>query len=137
VDLIDDYRLVGASPGQSLPCQAILFVTGLVRAQADLWIELGDESNPTGSVAWSTSTPGASQSGQVVLPLTLVEGQPLRLRATVRADATNLDGALTSADAVLRFAGLPRGVSVTSCRAYDLPVPAATATWGRLKATYR
>jgi len=71
-----------------------------------------------------------------VLPLTLTAGQLVRLHAFVGAGGGYPDGA-AKADAILRFAGLPHCVSVTSCRVYNLPVPASRASWGALKATYR
>ena len=75
-----------------------------------------------------------------MLPLTLSAGQTVQLVAQLEAaglDAGGFTGGAATADAVLRFGGLPAGVSVTSCRAYALPVPARTTSWGSLKSTYR
>jgi len=49
----------------------------------------------------------------------------------------NFPAGNSQATAVLRFSGLPPGVSVVSCQSYNVPVPAQAATWGRVKSVYR
>jgi hypothetical protein len=136
VDLVfaDDYQLVGGTPGMSYPCEARLLAAVAIADTGGVVAVLDDAANPAGGVGKSWNRPGPA-AGSIVLPLVLIAGQPIRLEAELLL--TGFPAGNVTANAVLRFAGLPQGVSVTSCRAYDLPVPAATATWGRLKATYR
>jgi hypothetical protein len=48
-----------------------------------------------------------------------------------------LYGGEAQSSAVLHFSGLPSGAYVTSCQAYDLPVPTRVMSWGHVKALYR
>jgi hypothetical protein len=72
----------------------------------------------------------------LTLTLNAVAGTPLHLLFAVRGEA--LEGA-ASMEGAFRFANLPAGASVHSCRGYssDAPVAGRASTWGSLKVRYR
>ncbi len=132
----DDYSVTGGQSGVGYPVEAILRVTGSVTGVGGVRISLYDAANPGGEVSWSIGVATPSLDAAVALPLTMTPGTPVRLVMRLAASGS-FPGGYGVGDAVLRFQGLPKGMAVTSCQAYELPVPARTTSWGSLKSTYR
>jgi hypothetical protein len=87
-------------------------------------------------LVYETFILSASGSGQAVVPLTYAPGETFEVFSTL--SATRPEGRIGSAHALGRvaFRGLPPGHHVVGCD-YELPVPAARVSWGRVKGSYR
>jgi len=80
--------------------------------------------------------PYVAVTQSLVLPVAAVAGTPVRLRFATRAET--FDGR-SELEGTFRFAGLPPGAVVTSCRGYssDAPVAGRGSSWGRIKTLWR
>jgi hypothetical protein len=132
----DAFTLLNAAPGTSVPCQAILRISGSLTGAGTIGAGLEDSAHPGTGVNYFLNTAQPNVSVDLVLPLSLSSDNPVTLNFFLAAFG-DFPAGTSQATAVLRFSGLPAGVTVVSCQSYDLPVPAQPATWGRLKAVYR
>jgi hypothetical protein len=72
----------------------------------------------------------------LILPIAIAPETPFRLASSIALSLGQQEA--FDVRATLTFSGLPAGSSITSCKGYvEGSVPARTASWGRLKATYR
>jgi len=132
----DLYTLANAPAGPAVACQAVLQITGSLADAGWIRASLQDFANPAGEVDYLLTTATPNVVAQLVLPLSMVPGQPVHVQFTLSV-LGDYPAGTAKANAVLRFAGLPPGISVVSCQSYDVPVPAQAATWGRVKSVYR
>lgn len=128
----DTFRLVGP-PGPSVSFEAVLQVECTVT----------DSGSATAAIfGSSTQIANFLVSGNVELvqPLAVDPNTAFPLQYAVVArtwrimDSGHGRAGITGD---LRFRGVPAGYTITSCNGYDLPVPTAATSWGRLKAHYR
>jgi hypothetical protein len=147
VDVVDDFDVTGVPSGTPVPLVAELTVDGAV------WTDGCGGSGCGGS--YSVKLYHGADSLEVLhsdhlftgrldhhdviaLPLTIVAGQPERLR--IRAYGRRSPGGAheSEANSVLRFTGAPAGVLATSCKGYNpAATPALRRTWGAVKQIYR
>ncbi len=72
------------------------------------------------------------------IPLTIMAGTPETLEHVLWTHRQVGTGGLDLTEVGrIRFSGLPAGVSVVSCRGFDLAVPVRRASWGSVKVRYR
>ena len=141
----DDFTVTGLAPGTPVTIDAVLDlrglaesfsepggggggrVRGLIREGASHEVVLERATTPSSSVNLNES---------LTLTVNAVAGTPVLLRFAVRAEC--MDGR-AEMEATFRFAGLPPGAFVQSCRGYTstAPVPTRTTTWGALKTHHR
>jgi hypothetical protein len=133
--MIDRYQLVGAPRGVPIAFQAVLGVHGSIVGAGEIHGTLIDGHGASSHESWSTT----QVDGAVILAIQSMAEETFELRAVLIAQGGGAGAAGSSAAATadLRFSGLPEGVTVVSCQGYDLPVPVAGSTWGRIKATFR
>ncbi len=143
----DDFTVIGLPDGTPVALQAYLDLTGSAASFSEPGGSGGGRvrglvregtSNEVSLVRATTSGEPSSISVQetLVLPVSAVAGSPVRLRFAVRAEA--FDG-IAAMEGTFRFAALPAGAAVQSCRGYSssAPVRTRTGTWGALKSRYR
>lgn len=142
----EDFTVSGPAPGTPLAFDAVFDVQGLAmsfgepggggggRVRALVCQVPGSEV----SVERGTSglEPYVAVTQSLVLPVAAVAGTPVRLRFATRAET--FDGR-SELEGTFRFAGLPPGAVVTSCRGYssDAPVAGRGSSWGRIKTLWR
>jgi hypothetical protein len=145
--LEDDFVVSGPAAGTPVTFDAVLDLEGSAACFSEPGAGGGgrvrglvrEGASNERSVQHATSIPSVpyvAVNESLTLPVSAVAGSPVHLRFAVRGEA--LDGA-ASLQGTFRFANLPAGASVTSCRGYSsaAPVPARATTWGGLKSRYR
>jgi hypothetical protein len=146
-DVYDDFDVTGVPPGTPVQLFAHLTVDGAVwtpgcggsgcggRYSVDL-IHGNDSLGVYHSDALFNGR--RDHHDEIQLPVTIVAGQPERIRIHAHG-ARNPGGShLSEALSVLTFTGLDAGVGVTSCKGFaDGTVPVRATTWGRMKVIYR
>lgn len=140
----DDFTVLGVPAGTPVNFDAVLDLDGSAQDQGEPGGGGGGRVRgllQAGAAVVSDQqatgpTPAITVHESLTLPLATLAGTPVRLHVAVRAEAG--DGT-SSLQGTFRFASLPEGARVVSCRGYasDSPVPARTSSWGRLKAAYR
>ena len=142
----DDFIVSGPAPGTPLAFDAVFDVHGLAESFSEPGGGGGGRvralvrQTPGGeaSVERATTTLDSyvSVAEPLVLSVSAVAGTPVRLRFATRAET--FDGR-AEMEGAFRFAGLPPGAVVTSCRGYtsDAPVAGRGSSWGRIKTLYR
>ena len=132
VEASDDYNLVGPGSDARHAFEAVLQVDATITGSGVVFARL--QSGDGASVEVELT---ASELRELVLPV-IVDFYDLLLTVSLRAAGVNPTPEGTSKGvATLRFRGLPPNISVLSCQRYALPVPAAVASWGSVKAMYR
>ena len=142
----DDFTVSGPPDGTPLTFDAVLDLTGSALNQGPPGgggggrvrglIREGAANEVSVLRATSNVDASVGVSESLMLPVSGLSGTPLHLRFAVRAEA--LDGR-ASMEGLFRFANLPPGAIVRSCRGYasDAPVRSRATTWGALKSLYR
>ncbi len=144
----DEYVVAGLAPGTDLTCVATLEVHATVDNACSssgcgnlLRARLREGIASPGEFFRDVGGTGAgSADGTVAVPLVLRAGETFRLEAMISSNFLTATGcpSFVRFAGTLRFSGLPPGALITSCHGYVGPVvPVHTASWGRLKATYR
>lgn len=132
VEAADDYNLVGPGAGVRREFEAVLQVEATIAGSGVVFARLQSDDHASVEVGLTTSG-----SHELVLPVT-VDFYDLHLTVFLRTTGVDrMPEGDSRGVATLRFRGLPAGISVVSCQQYALPVPAAIASWGSLKALYR
>lgn len=142
----EDFTVSGPAPGTPVAFDAVFDVHGLVMSFSEPGGGGGGRvralvrQTPGGEVSVQHATtivePYVEVTQSLVLPVTAVAGTPVHLRFATRAET--FDGR-AELEGTFRFAGLPPGAVVTSCRGYssDAPVAGRGSSWGRIKTLYR
>lgn len=93
------------------------------------------ESYPEKS--WGSNDASVAATDSLDLVLSRTAGVPIGME--ILFDLVAQAFCYARAQVSFEFVDLPPGVTVTSCHGYlqDQPVPARTASWGRVKAAYR
>jgi len=144
----DQYDVVGVPAGTPVVVVAELSVEGAILSQgcggSGCWGTLGFSLASGASLRESYLTRNMFSVGRepvqgaVVLPITIVAGQPVTIERQLWAQRAA--GGNHGAEGIgrLRFSGLPEGARVVSCQNFaDSTVPALRRSWGRLKSAYR
>lgn len=133
VEATDEYSLSGQ--GETQTFEAVLQVTGTIAGSGAVFARLQSVGDAGAQVEVELTESG---SHELVLPVTAGPYVGVRLVVYLRAAGVNpAPEGTTVGVATLRFRGLPANTSVISCQQYALPVPAAVASWGSMKALYR
>lgn len=146
-DVYDDYDVVGAPAGTPVSLTVVLTVDGAV------WTfncgGAGCAGHYVARIIHGTDATQANHSDNifngriehhdvVTLPLTIVAGQPERLRFFLAGGRAPGGSHGSEAIAVISFTGLSAGMSVVSCQGFAGAVtPVRRSTWGQLKTWYR
>jgi hypothetical protein len=143
----DDFTVLGPGSGVPYTLRLRVHVTGNAYSpggfgdDAGLTLALGPTTplagDPAPSHSWGTFDGPVAVDDSLDLVLNRLGGSPVGL--TIDATAGGNGAGTSSGVMAFAFVGLPQGWSVTSCNGYaqDGPVPAAQASWGRVKASYR
>jgi hypothetical protein len=126
----DHFQLAGITGGPRL-FGARLHIVGTVSSPAVLRAELQEAT--TGLVAMSYSSADSPLDTTLSIPILREPGESFELSAMLRAEPLGA----ASVTATLEFTDLPSEAKLTSCQGYNLPVPALSSSWGRMKALYR
>lgn len=136
----DDFTVTGLAAGTPVTFDALLDFHGVAFSQGEPGSGGGGRvralilESAMNQVSVQQSTSGSSNvdlTQTLVLHVNALAGTPVRLRFSVRGEC--LDGQAV-ADGTFRFAALPPGAAVHSCRGYSsMPVAAHRASWGQLK----
>lgn len=142
----EDFTVSGPPAGTPVAFAAVLDVRGLAESFSEPGGGGGGRvraivsESPANEIVAERGTtgldPSMSMTESLVLPVSALAGTPVRLRFATRAET--FDGR-AEIEGTFRFAGLPAGAMITSCRGYssDAPVAGRHSTWGRIKSLYR
>lgn len=136
VETVDAYALVDA-PLESVSCFAELHVTGTLSGSATALAFVG--TDPMNYAVGEYDGADSPVDERLVIPVHYgpYDPYPNFLLGMTLGAALGATPGMADLTATLEFAGLPEGVTVTSCQGYTMPVPTVPSTWARVKATYR
>jgi len=145
----DAYDVIGVAPGTPVALTALLDVSGLLTSPGcggsgcGGWFQASITQGPANASLQQTFADAfaggdVDVSQTLALPITITAGMPVTLQFEEAVFIPAGGNAGGSGHGTIRFAGLPGGVAVVSCRGYGVAAtPARASSWGRLKAVYR